>query len=130
MADPRHELADAELEVLNILWDHGPSTVRQVLEHLHRLGRRVAYTTVLTFLTRLEQKGAAASDKSGIAYIYRPTVTRDRVRRSRLRSLVSQLYDGATGPLVLQLIQTGTFSREEIEALRELVERLESDKTE
>ncbi|MBN2560564.1 MAG: BlaI/MecI/CopY family transcriptional regulator [Phycisphaerae bacterium] len=126
MADRQYDLGTAELEVLRILWDEGPCTVRQVLEHLHGLGRRVAYTTALTFLTRLEQKGFAASDKDGFAYVYRATVTRERVRRSRLKALVAQLYDGTAAPLVLQLIKTQRFSQEEIDALRELIKRLDA----
>jgi len=125
MADRQCELGAAELEVLTILWDHGPCTVRQVLEHLHEIGRRLAYTTVLTYLTRLEQKGVARSNKAGIAYVYRPTVTRNRIRRSRLKALLGQLYDGAAGPLVLQLIETQTFSKEEVQALQALIKQLD-----
>ncbi len=119
------ELGSAELEVLNVLWDRPGSTVRQVMALLHENGRRVAYTTVLTFLTRLEQKGVVESDKSGLAYVYRATVSRDRIRRNRLRTLVEELYDGAAGPLVLQLIKTQKFSREEIEALQALIRDLD-----
>ena len=126
MAQQEYELGAAELEVLKTLWDQGPSTVRQVLTHLHRRGRRVAYTTVLTFLTRLEQKGFVSSDKSELAYVYRAAVSRDRVGRSRLRSLVRQLYDGAVGPAVLQLVRSEQLSREELDQLQELIDRLDA----
>jgi len=118
-----YELGDAELEVLKALWDQGPSTVRAVLNRLHQRGRRVAYTTVLTFLTRLEQKGFVRSDKSDRAYVYRPAVSRERVTRSRLRTLVRQLYDGAAGPLVLQLVRTERFTAGEIAELQKLLDR-------
>jgi predicted transcriptional regulator len=75
MTDRLHELGSAELEVLKALWEIGPATVREVLNHLHDRGRKVAYTTVLTFLTRLEQKGFAASNKSDLAYVYRARVS-------------------------------------------------------
>lgn len=127
MNDRTVELSAAELEVIGVLWDLGPSTVRQVHGHLHDSGRKIAYTTVLTFLTRLEQKRVVASDKSGIAYVYKPLITRDRVRKGRLKNLVEQLYDGAPGALVLQLIKTQKFSRDEIDQLRQLVERLDTD---
>ncbi|MFH1418662.1 MAG: BlaI/MecI/CopY family transcriptional regulator [Planctomycetota bacterium] len=126
MADRRIELGDAELEVLRVLWEEGPCTVRQVLRHLHDAGRRVAYTTVLTFLTRLEQKGLAASDKTGIAYVYRATVSQDKIRRSRLRELVSQLYDGEAAPLVLQLMKSQKFTKQELAVLRKLIKELDS----
>ncbi|MCA9255350.1 MAG: BlaI/MecI/CopY family transcriptional regulator, partial [Phycisphaerales bacterium] len=123
--DKSLELSAAELEVLRVLWDVGPSTVRQVLEALHGRGRDWAYTTVLTFLTRMEQKGVVSSNKSGMAYVYRPALTRNRVRRERLRVLVDELYDGAAGPLVLQLIKSQRLNREDIEALQKLINELD-----
>jgi predicted transcriptional regulator len=127
VADRQYDLGEAELEVLKTLWDYGPATVREVLSHLHEHGRRVAYTTVQTLLTRLEQKGYATSNKSELAYVYRARLTRDRVTRSRLKTLVKQLYDGAAGPLVLQLIRTEQFTTKEIEELQRLIDRLDSD---
>ena len=125
MAERRFDLGFAEMEVLKALWDAGPSTVREVLNHLHARGRRVAYTTVLTFLSRLEEKGLAASNKSELAYVYRAKVSRDRVMKSRLRTLVNEMYDGAAGPLVLQLIRSERFSAEEINELQKLIDRLD-----
>jgi len=127
MAEKHFELADAELEVLKILWEIGPSPVREVLKALHEQGRRVAYTTVQTLLTRLEQKGYAVSDKSDLAYVYRARVTRNRVTKARLKTLVEQLYDGAAGPLVMQLIRDERFTPDEIEQLQSLIERLDAD---
>ncbi len=126
MTDRLSELPDAELEVLKALWDCGPSTVRAVLNHLHERGRRVAYTTVLTFLSRLEQKGLVRSDKSDMAYVYRAKVSREQVTRSRVRSLIRQLYDGVAGPLAVQLIKDEKLSRQEIDELHKLIERLDS----
>src|SRR5262245_42103104 len=118
MAKRDYEIGEAELAVVRVLWDHGPQTVREVMTRLHERGRKVAYTTVLTFLTRLESKGFVASDKADLAYVYRAKVTRDSVTRSRVRSLMEQLYDGAPGPMVLQLIEDGRFTAEEIAQLR------------
>lgn len=130
MTDRLNELGAAELEVLKALWEIGPATVREVLNHLHDRGRKVAYTTVLTFLTRLEQKGFAASNKNGLAYVYRARVSKERVSRSRLRSLVEQLYDGAAGPLVLQLMKSERLTPKEIDELQKLIERLEDQSNE
>ena len=126
MADRQYDLGTAELEVLKALWDSGPMTVRRVMNHLHRAGRKVAYTTVLTFLSRLEQKGFVTSDKSDLAYVYRATISRDRIRKTRLKELVRQLYDGAAGPLVLQLVRTQKLSRTEIDELHKLIEEMDS----
>jgi len=126
MAPRDGDLGTAELEVLKTLWDEGPCTVRQVLNHLHHRGRKVAYTTVLTFLSRLEQKRFVKSDKSDQAYVYRPLVTRQKVTASRLRSVIEQLYDGAAAPMVLQLMREENFSRDEIAALQNLIDQLDS----
>ena len=126
MAPREGDLGAAELEVLKTLWDEGPCTVRQVLNHLHEQGRQVAYTTVLTFLSRLEQKQFVKSDKSDQAYVYRPLVSRQKVTASRLRSVIEQLYDGAAAPMVLQLMRDENFSRDEIAALQNLIDQLDS----
>jgi len=125
MAQREYDLGEAELEVLRVLWDEGSGTVREVMNRLHSVGRRVAYTTVLTFLTRLEQKGFVTSNKSSLAYVYRAKVSRERVSRSHLSKLVKQLYDGAVGPLVLQLVRTEQLSPDEISELQQLIDRLD-----
>ncbi len=127
MAARDYELGESELAVLRELWDGGAQTVREVLERLHGRGRKVAYTTALTFLTRLEQKGYVVSDKREPAYVYRAKVTRDSVTKSRVRSLLAQLYDGAPGPMVLQLIENGRFTSDEIVQLRKLIRDLDSE---
>ena len=126
MPPGENELSDAELQVLRALWEHGPAPVRDVLNHLHDRGRKLAYTTVLTFLSRLEQKGYVRSDRSGMAYVYRATVTRNRVTRNRLKTLLEQLYDGAAGPLVLQLVEQGKLSSDEIAELQKRIEELDT----
>lgn len=125
MAERQYDLGDAELGVLKVLWENGPSTVRDVLERLHERGRHVAYTTVQTLLTRLEAKGYVDSDKSEFAFVFRARISRDCVTRQRLKAVVKQLYDGAAGPLVLQLIRTERFTSSEIDELQQLIERLD-----
>jgi len=128
MATPEQDLTSAELEVLKALWDIAPSTVREVMNHLHHRGRKLAYTTVLTFLARLEQKGFVRSDKSGVAYVYSPRVSRERVSKSRLRTLVEELYDGAAGELVLQLVREESFTKGELDELQRLIDELDGGK--
>ncbi len=120
------DLGAAELEVLRVLWDEGPATVRDVLNRLNERGRGLAYTTVQTFLTRLEQKGFVRSNKSDLAFVFRAKVSRDKISRSRLRSLLDELYDGAAGPLALQLIRQERFTPDEIDELQKLIDRLDS----
>ncbi len=128
MSEAEYKLGSTELEVLKTLWDDGPGSVRHVMNKLHARGRNLAYTTVQTLLTRLEQKRFVTSDKTALAYIYRAAVDRDEVTRSRIRSMVEQFFDGEAAPLVLQLIQTETFSAAEIAELHKLIDQLDSHK--
>ncbi len=123
---PRNtDLTDSELEVLKALWDLGPSSVREVRDHLESQGRDLAYTTVLTFLTRLKTKRFVASRKTGQAYVYTPRVSRDKVTGARVHSLMQQLFDGSPAPLVLQLVRTERFTADEISELRGLLDSLD-----
>ncbi|MBS0191566.1 MAG: BlaI/MecI/CopY family transcriptional regulator [Phycisphaerales bacterium] len=125
MAKKPIELGEAELAVMRALWDHGAQTVREVMNRLHERGKNVAYTTVLTFLTRLEQKGVVASDKRDQAYVYKARISRQSVTISRIRSLVDQLYDGAAAPMLAQLIENERFTPDEISQLRKLIDDLD-----
>jgi BlaI family transcriptional regulator, penicillinase repressor len=119
------ELGEAELAVLRVLWDHGPQTVREVMEHLHERGRRVAYTTVLTFLARLEQKGSVTSDKKDMAYVYRAKASRSTVTKTRVKALLEELYDGAAGPVVMHLVENERLTSDELSKLRKLIDDLD-----
>lgn len=130
MAKRLKELGEAEFEILRVLWAAGSATVRDVLTALHDQGRRVAYTTVLTTLSRLEQKGYVASNKSGMAYVYRAKVTRQRVTRARLDALIEQLFDGVPGSLVMTLMQTEQFSRDELTEFQRVIDGIEADEDE
>jgi len=119
------DISAAELEVVSALWEGGPMTVREVMNTLHGQGREIAYTTVLTFLARLERKGVVTSDKDGLAYVYRAIVSRDKVARTRVKDIVEQVFDGAPGPLVLHLMKNERFTSEELAEMRALIERLD-----
>lgn len=126
MLSPEFDISAAELEVLKVLWDQGPCTVRQVHGLLEGRGRRLAYTTVLTFLSRLDGKGHVTSDRSSLAYVYRASVTRQRFIRSRLRAVIQQLYDGAAGPMILQLVKNEKLSSEDLAELQAWIEKLDT----
>jgi predicted transcriptional regulator len=126
MARKSVELGEGELAVMRVLWDDGPLTVREVMERLHERGRTVAYTTVMTFLTRLEQKGVVSSNKRDTAYVYRAKITRESVSASRIRTLLDQLYDGAAAPMLLQLIENERLTPEELAQLRKMIDDLDT----
>ena len=120
-------IGQIELEVLKVLWEHGPCTVREVHALLRRQDDR-AYNTVLTHLQRLEAKGYVASEKSGVANIYRAVVSRARMLKQRLKDLANQLCEGTATPLVLALVEGSRFTPDEIEQFRKLLDELEARK--
>jgi predicted transcriptional regulator len=127
MARQREELSETEQEVLKTLWELGSGTVREVHEALETQGRRRAYTTVLTFLYRLEAKGYASSDKTGLAHVFRPTVSRETLLAQRLTRLVEEVCEGTATPLVHALVRGQKFSKDDIARFRELLDDLERE---
>jgi predicted transcriptional regulator len=120
-------IGQIELEVLKVLWERGPCTVREVHAHMQGVEER-AYNTVLTHLQRLEAKGYVASDKTGVANVYRAVVSRSRMLKQRLKDLANQLCEGTSAPLVLALVEGSRFTPEEIEQFRQLLDELERKK--
>lgn len=116
----RPGLSDAERDVLKVLWDHGPATVRGINEVLKN--RRWAYTTVATLLQRLAVKQYIASDPSTVPHIYRAVVSRDELLERRLTETADELCDGHTAPLVLALVQSNRLSVEELSRLRQFLD--------
>jgi predicted transcriptional regulator len=117
-------VSDAELEVLKVLWDAGPSTVRDVAAVLRRRRRRLAYNTVLTLLSRLREKGYAAADRRETAHLFRAIVSRDDLVGSSLAALADRVCEGAASPLMLALVRGQRFSAEEIAHFRKLLDDL------
>lgn len=115
-------LSDAEREALRALWDHGPGTVRTLMELMAERGRRWAYSTVATLLRRLEHKGYAASEPAGGSLVYRAAISRDDLLDRRLKDAAVELCDGAAAPLVLALVQGNRFTSEELDRIRGIID--------
>jgi predicted transcriptional regulator len=115
-------ITDAELRLMNVLWDRGPSTVGDVAEALPRkLG--LAYSTVLTTLRILERKGYIRHERNGRAFVYRPVVDRGQVRRSAVKYVVSRFFQDSPELLVLNVLEHEKLDPGELKRLRELIER-------
>lgn len=121
-----NSLSDAEHQVLNVLWDDGPSSVRQIRQAIEATGRSWAPTTVNTLLTRLEKKGFVEVDKSEFAHVFRPKITREVLVQQRLQQLADAFCDGSKTPLMLALAETQKFSDQEVAEFRQLLDRLEN----
>jgi BlaI family penicillinase repressor len=124
----QYSIGEAELEVLKVLWERGPGTVREINARLQPRGHQWAYTTVQTMLHRLQSKGCVKSgrgDGSGAAHVFEAVVSRDRLLSQRLRDLANQLCDGTASPLLLALVEGQRFSSEDIRHFRKLLDQLE-----
>ena len=113
-------LTDGELRLMQVLWKHGRGTVSEVVDALPG-PRRPAYNTVLTMLRILEEKGYARHEKTGRAFVYLPVLDRDRAQRTAVKRLVSQLFDGSPGSLVLNVLEHEQVDAEEIARFRKLL---------
>lgn len=120
-------ISNTELEVLKEIWEGGPGGVRDIQQRLERAGRAWAYTTVQTLLGRLEQKKFVRIEPAGRAHIFHAAVSREELLREELDTLAERVCDGATGPLVLTLVDRHKFSRSEIEAFRALINKLDAE---
>lgn len=105
---------------MKIVWDLGDATVRDVYERL-RTSRRIAYTTVLTMMGILEQKGYLRKSSGARAYVYRAVRPRQQVVSAMVREFVDRVFDGAAAPLLLQLVKGVRLSQNDRAALKRII---------
>ncbi|WP_153556512.1 BlaI/MecI/CopY family transcriptional regulator [Roseimaritima sediminicola] len=120
----RPALSKGEMEVARVLWEIGPAGVRQVHETLSEQ-REIDFATVQTYLRRLERKGYASSRRDGRARIYSARTKPRTVIRETVDELVERLFGGDTMPLVRHLIEDRGLQAEDLDELRELIDRME-----
>jgi predicted transcriptional regulator len=121
MAKP--DLSDRELDVMNVLWDHGPLTVSEVRSRLHL---DLAYTTILTVLRGLEEKRHVDHSIEGRAYRYRPRTKRRDLQSHHLRRSLKRVFGGSSEALVAHLVTDVRLSDDEVKRLRRILdERLQ-----
>ncbi|MEJ7597398.1 MAG: BlaI/MecI/CopY family transcriptional regulator [Kofleriaceae bacterium] len=122
------DLTAAELRVMKALWAVDRGSVADVRAELARRGQELAYTTVMTLLTRLATKGAVAVDREREPFVYRAAYRRESVLRDRLRDFVREVFDGEAGSLVLNLVEDESLSRAELRAIERKI--ADAEKTE
>jgi predicted transcriptional regulator len=115
---------DRELDLMAILWERGPSTVAEVKE---RLDDELAYTTVLTILRTLEQKGHIGHEEEGKAHRYFAKVEREAAGESALRHMVAKLFAGSPSLLLTQLVSDAKLGAGEIKRMRKLLKKRLAD---
>ena len=116
---------DAELGILRVLWERGPSTVRDVHEALNKGQEGTGYTTVLKLMQIMTEKGLVERDESQRAHVYRARATEQRTQRQLVVDLVDRAFGGSPAKLAMQALSSKKTSPEELAELRRLLESLE-----
>lgn len=122
MPRPRHEHpTPGELEVLKVLWDRGPSTVREVMEVLNETRRR-AYTSVMSLLGVMTDKGLLSREPKGRAFLYRAKVAREKTLGQMVEDLLGRAFEGSASALVARLLDQSSPTPEELEEIRKTLD--------
>lgn len=114
-------LTEAELRLMEVLWQKGPATVQQVLGGLPET-MPLAYNSVLTTIRILEKKGYVKHEKDGRAHVYAPLVERDEATRSEIRRLVTRFFGDSHELLVLNILKDQSVDAAELKRLRKMLE--------
>jgi len=117
---PPAPLTDVELEIMQVLWDLEQGTVREVYEVL-RERRQVAYTTVMTMMGILDEKGHVRRRKEGRAFLYTPACPRQKVIASMVDEFVGRVFGGSAKPLVLGLAKDKKLSAEDLREIERML---------
>jgi BlaI family transcriptional regulator, penicillinase repressor len=113
-----------ELEILRILWELGPSGVREIHARLAE-AKGTTYSTTVKMLSVMLAKGLVKRDEQATPHIYRAAMTRDRAAKKFLSELIEKVYDGLAMSLVLQALAGGKASQQEIDEARKLLDEME-----
>jgi len=115
-------LTGQELEIMKIVWQLGTATVREVYEELLK-SRKIAYTTVMTMMGILEQKGRLTKTPRDRAYVYSPTQSQVQVVGSMVHEFVKRVFDGSAKPLLVHLARNKKISQKELDEISELLKK-------
>jgi predicted transcriptional regulator len=126
MAREVQELPDAELAVLQQLWEQGPATIRQLADSLYPEGTDAHYATVQKLLDRLEAKECVRRDRSSHAHVFQAVVDRDEIIGRRLQAMAEKLCGGSLTPLLTNLVRSKRLSTRERREIRKLMDELDS----
>ena len=117
---------DAELAILRVLWEHGPSTVREVHDRM-AVARSVAYTTTLKVMQIMTDKGLLAREEQRGRHLYRPRQSQRATQRQLLIDLLDRAFGGSTAKLVMQALASRRASADELREIRQLLRAVQKD---
>lgn len=107
---------------MKIVWQRGSATVREVYEELLKR-RKIAYTTVMTMMGILEQKGRLKKSEDNRAFLYTPTEPQGKVVGSMVQEFVARVFNGSAKPLLVHLVESDNISREQLDEIAELLKK-------
>ncbi len=117
---------EAEYAILRVLWERGPSTVRQVHEELART-ETTGYTTALKLLQIMTEKGLVTRDESARAHVYRPLIGEGEIQQTLVRDLLDKAFGGSPARLVQRALASRRSTPEELEAIRRMLDEAQED---
>ncbi len=118
--------SDLETQVLSVLWEHGPSTVRQVLARPSD-GKERAYTTVLTVLQGMERKQLVSRTRDGAAHVYQAEIERDEVGQPVVKTLLQNVFAGDPAKVVQALVDSADVTVEDLKQIRRVINQAARD---
>lgn len=129
--NPSHKQAEptkSELEILQVLWQHGPSTVRFVNDQLNEQKRAVQYTSTLKLMQIMVEKEMLNRDESSMKHVYSAALEEQKTKSFLLDRFVESMYNGSAASLMMQLLGNKKTSKKELQAIKDLLNKMENDK--
>jgi predicted transcriptional regulator len=126
MAKKRNKPTEAELDILAILWEQGPSSVRLVNDELNKI-RRVGYTTTLKQLQIMHEKGMVTRENDGRTHIYNAAHDREETQKQLLDRLLVAAFGGSASKLVMQVLGSHSSSQSELDEIKALIKKIEEE---
>ncbi len=120
---------DRELEALKVLWERGEATVRDVCDALNDRGATLAYTTVLSLLQVMEQKGLVSHRRDGKAYVYTPTIERESTFRDLASGFLDRVFDGAVDEYLVHALESRELKAAELDELEAMIAKAREKNT-
>jgi BlaI family transcriptional regulator, penicillinase repressor len=127
MTKPTPIPTDSELEILQVLWQFGPSTVRFVNEELNK-SKEVGYTTTLKLMQIMLEKGLVIRNEDSRTHIYAPAISEDAAQKKLLDRFMDATFRGSAMKLVVQALGSGKTSQEELDEIKKLIHQMEGGK--
>jgi len=123
----KNEPTKSELEILQVLWEHGPCTVRFVNDQLNANKRTVQYTGTLKLMQIMTEKGILKRDESNMKHVYKAALEEQKTKSALLDRFVDSMYNGSASNLLMQLLGNKKTSKKELDAIRELIKKMDKE---